>query len=135
MSTQQNKVIARQHYENPADLQTAFTLISPDVVFHALPGLPSTYEGWYQAHGMFLTAFPDLKINIEDEIGEGDKVVTRWTFQGTHQGEFMGMPATGKRVSVGGISTDRIAHGKVVEHWAELDILGLMQQLGVAPTA
>jgi steroid delta-isomerase-like uncharacterized protein len=135
MSTEQNKIIAHQHYENIADLQAAFALVSPDVVFHAMPGLPPTYEGWYQAHTMFLTAFPDIKINIEDEIGEGDKVVTRWTFQGTHQGELMGMPATGKRVSVSGISTDRIANGKVVEHWAELDMLGLMQQLGVAPTA
>jgi len=54
MSTEQNKVIARQHYEKTADLQAAFALVSPDVVFHALPGLPPTYEGWYQAHAMFL---------------------------------------------------------------------------------
>ena len=133
MSIEQNKVIARQHYENTANLQAAFALVSPDVAFHAIPGLPPTFEGWYQAHTMFLTAFPDLEINIEDEVGEGDKVVTRWTIQGTHQGELMGMPATGKRVSVGGISTDRIANGKVVEHWAEIDMLGMMQQLGVAP--
>ena len=134
MSTEQNKVIARKHYENAANMEAAFTLVSPDVVFHALPGLPPTYEGWYQAHTMFLTAFPDIQITIDDEIGEGDKVVTRWTFQGTHQGELMGMPATGKRVNIGGISTDRIANGKVVEHWAEIDLLGLMQQLGAAPT-
>ena len=134
MSIEQNKVIARRHYENTADLEAAFTLISPDVAFHALPGLPPTYEGWYQAHTMFLNAIPDMQINIEDEIGEGDKVVTRWTIEGTHQGELMGIPATGKQVSVSGISTDCIANGQVIEHWAQIDLLGLMQQIGVIPS-
>ena len=133
MSIEQNKAIARQHYEKTADLEAAFALVSPGVVFHTLPGLPPTYEGWYQAHSMFLAAFPDMQVTIEDEIGEGDKVVTRWTLHGTHQGELMGIPATHQHVSVNGISTDRIANGKVIEHWAELDILGMMQQLGVIP--
>ena len=136
MSTiEQNKAIARQHYEKSADLDAAFKLVAPDVAFHAMPGVPPTYEGWKQAHAMFLAAFPDMRIIIEDEIGEGDQVVTRWTMTGTHQGELMGIPATGKPVRISGISTDRIADGKVVEHRAEFDTVGMMQQLGAIPAA
>jgi steroid delta-isomerase-like uncharacterized protein len=82
---------------------------------------------------MILAAFPDIQITIEDEIGEEDKVVIRWKMQGTHQGELMGIPATHKHMSIYGISTDRIANGQVIEHWAEFDMLGMMQQLGVIP--
>jgi steroid delta-isomerase-like uncharacterized protein len=133
MSTEQTKAIARNHYEKTRDLEAAFELISPDVVFQAMPGLPPTYEGWKQAHGMFLQAFPDQQVNIEDEVAEDDTVVTRWTFSGTHRGALMGIPATGKQVSIKGISIDRIDGGKVVEHLAQIDMLGLMQQLGVIP--
>jgi steroid delta-isomerase-like uncharacterized protein len=135
MSTQENKAIARNHYLNTQNLEAAFKYVSPQVVFNALPGLPPTYEGWKQGHGMFLEAIPDQKLTIEDEIAEGDTVVTRWTFTGTHRGPLMGIPATGKSIKIKGISLDRISGGQVVEHSAQMDMLGLMQQIGAGSAA
>jgi steroid delta-isomerase-like uncharacterized protein len=129
----ENKTIARNHYINTRNLEAAFKLVSPNVVFEALPGIPPTYEGWKQAHSMFLAAFPDQAITIEDELAEGNTVVTRWTFSATHQGALMGIPATGKSIAIKGISIDRISDGKVVGHSAQIDMLGLLQQLGAIP--
>ncbi len=81
---------------------------------------------------MLRAAFPDLHVTAEDIIAEGDKVVVRGTISGTHKGEFMGIPATGKEGRVTGISTFRLADGKVCEGWAESDSLGLLIQLGLA---
>jgi steroid delta-isomerase-like uncharacterized protein len=78
-------------------------------------------------------AFPDLHFAIEDIVAEGDKVVTRWTLTGTHQGEFMGIPATGRSISVTGMSLDRIENGMVAEGFDGWDALGLRRQLGVLP--
>jgi predicted ester cyclase len=80
---------------------------------------------------MFYSAYPDLHTTIEDMIAEGDKVVTRLTFGGTHQGTFQGIPPTGKQVTITGIQILRIADSKLVEHRSEFDALGMMQQLGV----
>jgi len=82
---------------------------------------------------MLFTAFPDLHGTIEDLIAEGDKVVDRMTCEGTHQGMFMGAPPTGKRVKWSFIDINRIVDGKIVEHWAEVDTMGIMQQLGLVP--
>jgi predicted ester cyclase len=82
---------------------------------------------------VFYTAFPDMHYTVEDLIAEGDKVVCRWTVRATHQGEFMGVPATGKVVTWTGISITRFAGGKDVEDWESFDMLGLMQQLGAIP--
>ena len=82
---------------------------------------------------MYLTAFPDLHFTVEDLIAEGDKVVARLTVRGTQQGAFMGIPPTGKHVTVTGIDINRLAGGKSVEHWLNMDTLGLLQQLGVIP--
>jgi predicted ester cyclase len=81
----------------------------------------------------FLLAFPDWHGTVDDIIVEGDKVVNRWTGHGTHQAELMGLRATGKAVTLNGITIFRVAHGKVVEEWTQADQLGLMQQLGVIP--
>ena len=82
---------------------------------------------------MFRQAFPDSYSAIEVMIAEGDKVATRKTFYGTHQGEFMGIPPTGRQVSIALIDIVRVADGKVMEHWSMGDSLGMMQQLGVIP--
>ena len=82
---------------------------------------------------MYRSAFPDMQLTIEDQIAEGDKVVTRWTARGTHQGELMGIPPTGKQATVTGITVGRVANGKFVESWSNFDALGMMQQLGVVP--
>lgn len=80
-----------------------------------------------------LAAFPDGRWTIEDQVAEGDKVVTRFSFTGTHQGEFMGIAPTGKRVTTSGMVIDRIVEGKIVEEREEWDALGMMQQLGAVP--
>jgi predicted ester cyclase len=77
-------------------------------------------------------AFPDVRLTINDQIAEGDIVVTRWTATGTHNGELMGIAPTSKRATVTGVDIDRYQGGKVVEAWASYDMLGLLQQLGVA---
>jgi predicted ester cyclase len=79
---------------------------------------------------MFHTAFPDLDVIVDDMIAEGDKVAAHWTARGTHQGPFLGVPVTGKRVAQTGIDTYRYVDGKIVEWWRNDDTLGLMQQFG-----
>jgi steroid delta-isomerase-like uncharacterized protein len=82
----------------------------------------------------FRNVFPDLTCTIEDQVAEGDKVVSRYTIRGTHQGdEFFGVPATGERIEMRGIQVDRFEGGKLVEERAEFDLLGALQQLGVIP--
>jgi predicted ester cyclase len=80
-----------------------------------------------------VAAFPDVHVHIEDEIAEGDWVVTRMKAHGTHQGELMGIPATGKEVTDSVIHVARIVDGKIVERWEQADLMGMMQQLGVVP--
>jgi len=79
------------------------------------------------------TAFPDFQVTVEDVVAEGDKVARRVTLSGTHKGEYMGIPPTGKQMTMGVITIERIEGGKIAEQWGEADMLGLMQQLGVMP--
>jgi steroid delta-isomerase-like uncharacterized protein len=83
--------------------------------------------------GYFHNAFPDFSWTVEDQVAEGDKVTTRYTLSGTHQGEFFGVPASGKRVEVSGINIDRFEGGKLVEEWASYDLLGGLRQIGAIP--
>ena len=85
-----------------------------------------------QAQG-YRAAFPDLQMTIEDQVAEGDRVVTRWTARGTHQGDLFGIDPTGKQATITGITIDRFSGGKIVESWDNWDTYGLMQQLGVVP--
>ena len=98
------------------------------------PGIPANREGMKQMMGMFFAGFPDLQVTTEEVIAEGDKVVVRNTVRGTHQGEFMGIPATGKQIEISEIHIVRIVDGMVVEHWGITDQMGMMQQLGLIPT-
>ncbi len=83
--------------------------------------------------GSLRAAFPDLEITVDDQMSDGDKVVTRWTARGTHTGPFQGIPPTGRRGTMTGIDIDRVVGGKTIECWSSGDYLGLMQQLGVVP--
>jgi predicted ester cyclase len=83
---------------------------------------------------VYRTTFPDVRITIEDQVAEGDKVVTRWTGRGIHQGDLMGIAPTGTRATVTGITIDHISGGKVAETWANFDVMGMIQQLGVIPS-
>jgi steroid delta-isomerase-like uncharacterized protein len=138
MSTEENKSIVRRfvdEVQSKGDIDAIDELCSPEFVNHsAPPGVPSNCEGVKQVTAMFRQAFPDSNFTVEDMVAEGDKVATRKTFHGTHQGEFMGIPPTGQQVSTGLIDVVRIVDGKVVEHWSMGDNLGMMQQLGVIPT-
>jgi steroid delta-isomerase-like uncharacterized protein len=138
MSAEQNKALVRQMVEemfNRGNISVADKFLAPDFVEREElpPGIPRDREGVKQLTAMFRSAFPDFKATIDDIIAEGDKVVIRQTWSGTHKGEFMGIPPTGKRVSIGVIDIIRMAGGKGVEHWGQMDNMRMMQQLGVVP--
>jgi steroid delta-isomerase-like uncharacterized protein len=132
-----NKALMRRQLEevfnkhNPGAVDEFF---APDYVNHnAPPGLPGGRDGLKAFAAMYFSAFPDLKVTSDFQLAEGDKVVMRWTATGTHTGELMGIPATGKQIKTTGISIARVAGGKIVEEWNESDQMDLMQQLGVVP--
>lgn len=136
MSTEENKKIVQRYrtIHTQGNLNELDQIVAKDLVSHnLLPGLPQGLEGGKMAHQGLAGAFPDSKTTTQDLIAEGDKVVERWTLSATNTGPFMGMPATGKKYTVTGISIYRLAGGKIVEHWADFDQLGIMQQLGLAP--
>jgi steroid delta-isomerase-like uncharacterized protein len=109
-------------------------LVAPNYVGHD-PAQPGTQgpQGIKEFITAYLTGFPDGRITIDEQLAEGDLVATRWTGRGTHQGELMGIPPTGKQVTVSGITISHVKNGKVVEEWSNWDTLGMLQQLGVVP--
>ncbi len=115
------------------DLDLVDEIVSEDYVEHN-PMVPHEARGpsdYKETVQMFRTAFPDLTFTEEDTITEGEKVVTRLTVQGTHDGEFMGIEPTGQSVEIEGMVINRVEDGQLVESWPLADIMGLMQQLGV----
>jgi steroid delta-isomerase-like uncharacterized protein len=138
MSTEENKAIVRRWFEeviNHKRVDRAGELVTQDYVDHgALPGQAPGLEGAKQKWAMYIAAVPDLHGTVEDMLAEGDEVAARWTAEGTHQGELLGVPATGKRFRFTGISICRLAEGKMAEQFEQWDRLDLMQQLGVIPS-
>ncbi|MDP9368230.1 MAG: ester cyclase [Chloroflexota bacterium] len=137
MSLEENKAIVCRVWDEVVSrgtLGVADELIAPEFIYHA-PGTPELHgpDGFAQLIAMYRAAFPDLQATVEDLIAEGDKVVSRYTVRGTHQGELMGIPRTGRRVTEAGIVISRLADGKLVEDWHSPDTLGLLQQLGAIP--
>jgi len=135
MSAEQNKAIAHVFFTKAwgeKDLSLAEQTFAPDVIDHfdKAQGLDVVRQLIVNFHN----AFPDLKFTLEDEIAEGDKVVHRWAMEGTHKGPLMGIPATGKYAAWTGITIVRFVDGKIVERWANVDILAVLQQLGVIPS-
>ena len=128
---------ARSLYDslNAGDIDGFGGLLADDFVEHEeTPGLTPTKAGVQDFFRMQRAAFPDMQIDAQDVIASGDKVVVRASYTGTHQGEFMGMPATGRSVDVQLIDIFRLGgEGLVHEHWGVLDALAMMQQLGVVP--
>jgi steroid delta-isomerase-like uncharacterized protein len=136
--SEQNKALIRRYNDEfwgKGDESLLEELFAENLVDHNPAGndLPPGREGMRQALANFRTAFPDLTTSLEHLIAEGDKVVLRWRARGTHEGDLMGIPATGKQVTLSGIDILRIEKGKIAERWAEYDNLGLLQQLGVVP--
>jgi steroid delta-isomerase-like uncharacterized protein len=136
--SEQNKALVRRVVEdvyNQGNLAVADELAASDLLVHMTSQEIRGREGAKQYVAALRAAFPDLHLTIEDQIAEGDRVVTRWTARGTHTGQFQGIPPTGKQVRVAGTDIDRIADSKVVECWSHVDDLGMMQQLGAIPAA
>ena len=138
MSGHDNKAIVRRFLSaviaerNP---DAADQVLTPDYTVHFV-GMPRPIAGlsaWQQVIGGYFSAFPDLQLELQEELAEGDRVAVRYVWTGTQRGAFMGIPATGRPVRVTGSSTFRIAGDKVAEEWHLDDTLGLLQQLGVAP--
>jgi steroid delta-isomerase-like uncharacterized protein len=135
--TEQNKQVVRRFIEevqNEKNWDAFDELHQPDFVnLSAPPGMPNDLAGGRMFLGAFLNAFPDSQFAVDDMIAEGDRVVTKKTFTGTHTAEFMGIPATGKPVKITFVDILRLRDGKIVEHWLSMDQLSFMQQLGVIP--
>jgi steroid delta-isomerase-like uncharacterized protein len=134
MSTEQTKKLAHRLVKvfNSKDIAAILAYFSPEFIGHRTDG-DSTYKDFEKGAKELIKAFPDMKYDLDDLIIEGDKFVARCTMTGTHKGEFMGIPATGKKVKIWWITIRRVADGKCVEGWDLFDSLTLMQQLGVMP--
>ena len=132
-----NKALVRRWLAemDKRNLHIVDELVAVDYIDHnpPIPDLAPGREGVKQANALLLIAFPDATHTIEDQIAEGDKVVTRMTVRGTFVGEYLGIPPNGKQITVVGIMIHRIAGGQLVEHWAIADNLSCFQQLGVIP--
>jgi steroid delta-isomerase-like uncharacterized protein len=135
----QNKAVMRRIYEefwNQGNFEALDEIVSSDYVLHVPtpPGAPSGRDGLHWVIQMYRAAFPDVHVQVVDQIAEGDKVLTRITIRGTHQGQFRHIPPTNKEVTFTAMVVTRFINGQNVEGWTELDRFGMMQQLGVIPT-
>ena len=134
MTTDDNKALVQRFFEEVINQRNQAALdqfAHPGGVNHTVPpGMPQEAN---QFLGQYLNAFPDVKATVEDLMADGDKVVARVSYRGTHQGAFRGIPPTGKQIAVTGINIFRIANGQLVEHWGLTDRLAVLQQLGVVP--
>jgi len=136
--TTTSKETSRRVFEevwNNQNLAAIDQLMAQNYVHHdpQSPNVPSGIEGYKQFVRQYLSAFPDLQMNIDEQVSEGDTVVIRWTATGTHKGNLPPLPPTGKTIKVTGITVARLSNGKFVESWNNWDALGLLQQLGAVP--
>ncbi len=135
--SEENKVIVRRYFEavNQHNLDVLDEIFAADYIDHAAPpDHPPGPEGLKLFFAMMESGFPDFRVTLEDTIAEGDSVAARFTFHGTHRGEFMEIPPTGKQVTMSGIDIMRIEEGRIAELWGQEDMLGMMQQLGMPLT-
>src|SRR5215208_7477197 len=138
--SEENKVLTRRSWVIVAEgnldtLEDALAEVyAEDIVVHEPDEDVRGVEGLKQFVTMIRSAIPDLRITLEEDIAEGDKVVSRWRAQGTHRGELMGIAPTSNQVIITGITIHRIEEGKIVEEWENWDALGLMQQIGAVPS-
>ncbi|HEX9116462.1 MAG TPA: ester cyclase [Anaerolineae bacterium] len=137
MSTEQNKTLVRRYLEQgwgSGDLSVLRDVVSQDFCDeNPAPGQPCGFEGQEWAIRTFRQGLSNISLRVDDLFGQDDRVVDRWTFSGTQTGEFMGLPATGRKFTMNGIDECRIENGKIAEVWHVEDILGMMRQLGAAP--
>jgi len=133
-----NKAVIRRFIEevlNQGRLEVADEIVAEDFVeLDPFPGQQPGREGLKEVLAMMSAGFPDIHWVVEEMVGEGEKVVTRFTWTGTHRGTFLGIPATGKSVSVKGVVIDRVVDGKMTDSRILMDTMGMLQQLGVVPS-
>ncbi len=133
--SEENKALARREVEeffSEGNIEVANEIYAVDFVDHdlAIPMEMRGPEEMKEYVGMYHAAFPDFRVTLEDQVAEGEKVVNRWTAEGTHQGEFMGVAPTGNRVRFTGMHLSCISGGRLVESWQNYDSLGLLRQIG-----
>ncbi|UCE43105.1 MAG: ester cyclase [Candidatus Aminicenantes bacterium] len=132
---EQNKALMHKSFEewNKGNSEFFMEATTPAYVYYSPSGNPNpnSREDAVESVKLFRKGFPDISFSIEDIIAAGDITITRYVIRGTHEGEFMDIHATGKKIEVSGIIISRIENGKWVEEWEEMDTLGLMQQLGM----
>ena len=138
MSAEENKRLVRRFYEeiDKGNLDAMDELVDENYIDHnppRFPGLPSGRQGLKEAFKIFWKATPGHH-EIQEQIAEGDKVVTRMTSYGKHEGDLPGAPRTGNDLKISSITIHRIANGKLVEKWAEKDVLTFLKQIGVVPS-
>jgi steroid delta-isomerase-like uncharacterized protein len=137
--SEENKALSRRAIEEvfvAGNLDVVDEILSEDHVHHdpAMPEEGHGREHYKEFASMYRSAFPDVHMQIEDQIAEGDRVATRWVASGTHEGDLMGINPTGNRVTVAGMTIDRIADGQIAETWDNYDALGMMRQVGAIPS-
>ncbi|MDL1885500.1 ester cyclase [Anaerolineae bacterium CFX8] len=136
MSVEENKNIVRRFHElfDQGDIDGIEALLAPNCVAYMPGSPPLNREAFKQMAMLFATSFGDSHMILEDVVAEGDIVFSRGTWHATHAGDFNGIPATGNSIQMTEMTMARIVDGKIVEHWAQPDMLGLLQQIGVIPT-
>jgi len=140
MSAKDLKALDRHFFEEwnkgkAAAMKALDETCATNIVWHDVTGEDIRgLKGFKKSMDEFFNAFPDQHFAVDDMIAEGDKVAVRYKITGTHKGEFMGIPPTNKKITLTAIEIDRIVGGKFVEGWISFDTLGMMQQLGLAPT-
>lgn len=136
MSTEMLKQVGRRAFEemwNQGNLSLIDEIYAPDGVMHDIAGDFVGRDAYRQFVTLYRTAYPDIHFTVDDQIAEGNLAVARWSSTGTHKGELMGIPPTGKRTVSGGIVLSRFEGKQIVEEWSYWDALGILQQLGVVP--
>lgn len=137
MLAEQSKAVIRRAYEeiwNQRNVEVVDEIVAEDFLNYAAPpDRQRGRQGLKEVVRMFESAFPDFRYEVEDVIAEGEKVVVRDVFRGTHEGDFLGIPATGNRVTMEAIHIYRLSGGRLAEHWVARDDLGMMRQLGAIP--
>lgn len=137
--SEQNKNLLRRYFDeawNQGQVELLDELVAPHFVNHnpIFPNLPPGPDSLKPNFATLRSTFPDIHFTIEDMVSEGDKVVTRFTCQGTHQGDWRGIAPTGRPVKIAGIQTNRLNNGQIIEQWLVVDQLGMLQQMGAIPT-
>lgn len=136
MTAKENKAAllhAAEAFNDRANRSGWFDVHDPSVLAYGLSAEPMNLDGLKQFYAALWTGFPDLKITVDEIVGDGEKVAWRLTAQGTHEGEFRGIPATGTRVKFDAFYFFELRNGKIVKRWTVLDRLGVLVQLGAIP--